>query len=81
MFLNSFANLESLPPGSKAVVVRIEGGRGLVARLSRMGIVPGTEVRVVFKAPVGGPILVEVNGAQVALGRGVARKVVVRPHA
>ncbi len=53
----------------------------MVARLSRMGIVPGAEVKVVSKAPVGGPILVEVNGAQVALGRGVARKVVVRPHA
>ncbi len=81
MFLNSFTDLETLPPGHKARVVRIEGGRGLVTRLSRLGIVPGAEVTVVSRAPVGGPVLVEVNGARVALGRGVARKVVVRPGA
>jgi len=52
-----------------------------VARLSRLGIVPGVEVKVVSRAPVGGPVLVEVNGARVALGRGVARKVVVEPRA
>ena len=73
--------METIPPGRKAQVVRIEGGKGLVARLSRLGIVPGAEVTVVSRAPVGGPVLVEVNGARIALGRGVARKVVVRPGA
>ncbi len=53
----------------------------MVTRLSRLGIVPGAEVTVVSRAPVGGPVLVEVNGARVALGRGVARKVVVKPGA
>jgi ferrous iron transport protein A len=81
MFFNSFVDLETLPPGHRARVVRIEGGRGLVARLTRLGVVPGAEVKVVSRAPVGGPVLVEVNGAQVALGRGVARKVVVDPRA
>lgn len=53
----------------------------MTARLARLGIVPGAEVVVVSRAPVGGPVLVEVNGARVALGRGVARKVVVEPRA
>lgn len=52
-----------------------------MARLARLGIVPGAEVEVISRAPVGGPVLVQVNGARVALGRGVARKVVVAPRA
>ncbi len=80
MCFNSITNLEALPAGHRARVVRINGGRGLVARLARLGIVPGAEVAVISRAPVGGPVLVEVDGARVALGRGVARKVVVEPR-
>ncbi|MGY4706505.1 FeoA family protein [Candidatus Bipolaricaulota sp. J31] len=81
MFFNSAVDLETLPPGRKARVTRIEGGRGLAGRLARLGIVPGAEVEVISRAPVGGPVLIEVDGARVALGRGVARKVVVEPLA
>ncbi|NOX44362.1 MAG: ferrous iron transport protein A [Caldiserica bacterium] len=80
MFFNSITDLEALPVGRRARVVRIDGGRGLVARLARLGVVPGAEVEVISRAPVGGPILVEVDGARVALGRGVARRVVVEPR-
>ncbi len=47
----------------------------------QLGIVPGASVRVVGRGPFRGPILVEVNGSQVALGPGIARKVLVVPYA
>jgi len=70
--------LSFLPPGAKGVVVRLVGGRGLVAKLSAMGISPMTEIEVLHSY-AGGPVLVMVRGARVALGRGVAMKVLVRP--
>lgn len=71
--------LDALPKGEKGRVIAVRGGRGLVMRLSHLGILPGAVVRAVAQAPLHGPLLVEVNGAQVALGRGVARRVLVQP--
>jgi Fe2+ transport system protein FeoA len=43
-----------------------------------MGLVPGTEVTVLRKAPFRGPIEVGVRGTSLALGFGVASKVIVK---
>ncbi len=69
--------LTSLPPGAKARVVGIAGGYGAVRRLLEMGITPGTIIEVVQVLP--GPIVVRVRGTLVALGRGIAQKILVEP--
>lgn len=35
-------------------------------RLMDLGLIPGTEVRIVRKAPLGDPIIVEVRGYQIS---------------
>jgi len=55
--------------------VRIEAGRGLVGRLTALGLVPGTPVEVV--SANGGPLLLSVLGSRLILGRGMAAKVLV----
>lgn len=55
----------------------IEGGWGTRHRLNRLGIHPGDEIRVKRGGVMGGPILVQIHGMEVALGRGMAQKVVV----
>ncbi|UCB60811.1 MAG: ferrous iron transport protein A [Candidatus Bathyarchaeota archaeon] len=47
-------------------------------RLEDMGITPGTRVRVVKSAPFRGPIELQVRGSRLAIGRGMARKILVR---
>ena len=37
----------------------------------------GDCIRLLRAAPLGGPLLVEVNGREIALGRGVAEKILV----
>ncbi|MGQ9759760.1 MAG: FeoA family protein [Candidatus Methanomethylicaceae archaeon] len=71
--------LLELPEGREAEVVFMVGGRGLVARLCSLGITPGTILKVLRKAPVGGPLELAVRSTKVAIGRGVASKVLVRP--
>jgi len=51
---------------------------GLTRRLAEMGFTKGERVRVLHSSPPG-PILVMVKGARVALGRGVAMKIMVSP--
>ena len=62
--------------GDRVRVSQIEGGQGLSARLSAMGLTPGTPVDVITVS--GGPIVLQVLGSRLALGRGMAQKVLVR---
>jgi len=71
-------SLADLPQGEKCTVVLAAGGRGMVRRLAEMGLTPGTEVRVVRSAPMHGPIEVSVRGVSLALGRGIAVRVLVK---
>jgi ferrous iron transport protein A len=52
-------------------------GRGLRAKLIQYGLHMGDCIHLLRVAPLGGPLLVEVNGREVALGRGVAEKILV----
>jgi len=71
--------LADLNEGMRAVVVSISAGYGLMRRLMDMGLTPGTEVVVIRKGTFGGPIEIMVRGVSLALGRGVASKVIVDP--
>lgn len=72
--------LTDLPPGTEGVLVEVHGGPGAALRLRRLGLRPGARVRTIALGPWGGPVLVEVDGCRVALGRGLARRVLVRPN-
>ncbi|MBS7646512.1 MAG: FeoA family protein [Candidatus Bathyarchaeia archaeon] len=71
--------LSDLAEGERGVVVKALGGFGLVRRLAEMGLTPGVEVKLVKKGLFGGPVEVEVRGVMLALGHGVAAKVLVKP--
>ncbi|MBC7169310.1 ferrous iron transport protein A [Candidatus Bipolaricaulota bacterium] len=72
--------LASLPPGGAGRLVAIHGGRGSALRLRRLGLRPGALVRMVAAGGWGGPVLLEVDGCRVALGRGLARHILVEPR-
>ena len=65
-----------LSEGETAVIVDIHGGRNVITRLTSLGLTIGTRVRVI-KSIGPGPILVEVRGSRLALGRGIAMKIIV----
>ena len=67
--------LDSVDIRRKARVILIEGGHGVWSHLNTLGIHIGDWLTVVERAPFRGPVLVEVNGTRVAIGRGIANKV------
>ena len=56
-------------------VIAIDGGHGVRSHLNTLGVHIGDWLTVVERAPFHGPVLVEMNGSRVALGRGIAAKV------
>lgn len=69
--------LLNAPQDTWLKVIALEGGRNLRARLTQYGLFEGDSVRVVRAAPLRGPLMIEVNGREIALGRRVADKIVV----
>ena len=69
--------LLNVKKGDWVRILRLEGGAGLEDKLTQHGIYPGDCVRVLREAPMGGPLLVDVHGREIALGRGVAKKIFV----
>lgn len=72
--------LSDLSPGESGIVETICGGRGMLARLSSLGVTVGAEISVIQNAPIG-PVLVSVRGVRVAIGRGMAGRILVRVRA
>jgi len=58
-------------------IVGITGGKPVRRLLSDLGIRTGDSVCIKRNAPFGGPVLVERNGTEVALGREIAECVLV----
>jgi ferrous iron transport protein A len=67
--------------GERVKVVRLEGGWGVRQRLNQIGFYEGDVLLVKRRAVFGGPIVVEAHGTETAIGRGMARHVVVRRQA
>lgn len=63
--------------GKQVKVIGIRGGQELSFKLRQLGLLPGDRARVMRQAPFGGPIMIEVNGRTIALGRGIAAKITV----
>ncbi|PUA31949.1 MAG: hypothetical protein B7O98_08155 [Zestosphaera tikiterensis] len=68
--------LSTAQEGSLVRVVNVMSGKGLMLRLAELGITPGSIVRVV-KVFGSGPILLDVKGSRIAIGRGAAMKIFV----
>jgi len=59
-------------------VEAIEGGCTAKDRLWKLGIIPGVVLTIKRKAPMRGPLMVEINGVDVVIGRGIANKIIIR---
>ena len=68
--------LSEVTEGQTVNIIRIDGGRDLRSRLTTMGLLPKTRIKVVRNGK-SGPFVISVKNSKMALGRGVADKIVV----
>ncbi len=72
--------LSRMEAGQSGIVVQIQGGHGLVNRLSALGIRPGKRITKVSSMFMRGPVTVEIDRSQVAIGFGMAKAITVEPE-
>ncbi len=69
------SRLSEVRRGGTATVKEIEGTRSFRRRLLEMGLIPGTQVKVVNVAPLGDPLFIEVRGSQWSLRHNEAAEI------
>jgi len=70
--------LTELETGRSAVVVSLESGHGAQERLRSLGIHEGQRIRKISRIGKVGPVVVLVDRTQVAVGHGMAKKILVQ---
>ena len=69
---DSIIKITRIPIGAAARIVSIEGDRTTWERLHEVGLHIGDRLKLIREAALDGPLLVECNGHEIALGRNVA---------
>jgi len=60
------------------IAVQVQGGHGVVNRLSALGIIPGKRITKISSMLMRGPVIVEVDRTRVAIGFGMAARILVQ---
>jgi len=71
--------LSRLEAGQSGRVVGIQGGRGVVNRLNALNIRQGKRITKLNSVFMRGPVTIEVGNARVAIGYGMAKRIIVEP--
>lgn len=69
--------LSQMESGQSGKIAQIQGGHGLIDRLSALGIRPGKRVTKISSMFMRGPVTIQVGNAQVAIGFGMAQRIMV----
>jgi len=77
MYQGRQLTLAQMRIGQTGTVVGVMGGMGLMRRLDALGIRQGKKVTKISSALFRGPVTLRVNNSQVALGFGMAKRIVV----
>ncbi len=65
------------PVNKELVIETIKGGKNSNLRLNELGLVKGKIVKIVNKRQMG-PILLQVDNSRLAIGQGIALKIIVK---
>jgi ferrous iron transport protein A len=70
--------LTRMQTGQSGRVVEIQGGFGVIDRLNALGIIPGKRITKISSMLARGPVAIQVDRAQLAIGYGMANKIIVQ---
>ena len=69
--------LDKVISSQTVIITRINAGKSLGNRLANMGLHIGDSLQIIRSGQFGGPIIILINNAEIAIGRGIAKKIVV----
>lgn len=71
--------LDRLAPGERGIITSVDCPPVVARRLMELGLIPGTEVEVIRRAPLGDPMEITVRGMHLSLRKSEARHIDVSP--
>lgn len=71
-------NLNHGKGGKNYIVETIISGTRAMKRIVDMGVIPGEKIKIIRNISFFGPILIEVKGSKLMLGRGIAQKIIIK---
>ncbi len=75
--MENFKTLPELKPGESGKVIEIQGGAGLVRHLESLGVRVGKKITKISAQIWRGPQVIKIDNMQIALGFGMAKRVLV----
>jgi ferrous iron transport protein A len=70
--------LATLLPGERGKIVALGHGPGKQRHFRTMGLIEGKIVEIVAVQPAWGPVVLNVEGTQIAIGRGMTRHILIQ---
>lgn len=67
--------LDQAAAGTVVQIISFNDGKGVINKLSQMGINKGDKVTIVKSGPLGGPIIIAFKNSEFVIGRGFAKKI------
>lgn len=69
--------LSDMKRGERATVKECPAGYMLKGRLESMGVREGKTLEMISSQLMGGPIIIEIDGRHIAIGKGMAKRITV----
>jgi len=70
--------ITELEPSDKGIIASIRGNSKVTQRLADLGLTPKASISILKAAPFNGPIEVVVRGSRLAIGREIAKNILVQ---
>jgi len=77
MVEKKLVSLRQMYSGQSGRVRQIDGGMGMVNRLNSLGIRPGKKITKVSSMLMRGPVTVQLDSTRLAIGFGMANKIII----
>jgi ferrous iron transport protein A len=69
--------VSKMKSGRTGKIIEIQGGQGITTRLSALGLIPGRKITKISDMLMRGPVTIKTGNTQVAIGYGMADKIIV----
>ncbi len=66
--------------GQRGTVIQVNGGMGILSRLESLGIRKGVVIAKKSALAAKGPVIASASGTEIAMGRGMAARIIVEVH-
>jgi Fe2+ transport system protein FeoA len=72
--------LVSCQRGDRVRIVKVDAGKGAILNLINLGLDVGHQIELLQRSPFRGPLLISHCGTEIAIGYGLAEKIMVEKN-